>query len=1802
MDLLFACHPVTFRFFCWYLRNIPMGQTTSTDPINQQIVYAPHKDVLVPDSHTDAIRRVIFQYLKRQTRKRVGGTPGLYLTEMGEHVDKYSQYIRAFRYWTFAARPPVSPVFIHQALQWLDQHKGNRTALAQFSQSLAQLSRPVFHGGKPLKKAKRTAKPPGQSTGRSFLVLFTQTLSHVLTIPKGSSTTFPGGRQVAGHSLQRSARARLYTQAGIQLAADDVFLGERLLTPTGDIAYLYHLASATRPHPIIGKPVHWVPVQPTPPSTWDSASRWTATMTPPPRVRTFAIPRSTTPRRILLDGLTPAQTTQILNSIGRRDVVYIVSPNATYSTTVETRLAHPVLHVPVTHSVAFYVQRFHIHRLYTSACTNDRCTRWATLFPKLKIYVGTTRWDPKTGLRRSKPVRATNPALIARRPGTPGFNTWFQQTYQTSLARIGTLPFECSTGGTRKLYRSQALAIFLAGPLCPAISNLLVAHRTGSGKTQIMQTLLGDRHADDMPKLILVPTPAIRRNFYSDLLTSKTQLSQFAHNVLGNSVKMGDVADLLAFKHTAYPQYKLTKYGTYLKAKVRAAAEAESETVDVPSPFGEQVWSPGSPLRCETFSDISKMFQVRHDLDVFEAELKARKACVIPTANWKTQYMFKPEYRYHQDGASDWKTTNRMKNPFDDKIIVIDEIHTLFTTDRDKVASRRMLQLMLQYAQGGRVIGLTATPVLSDPGVDQKPDAILTLIKGPGAATKNSEGFISYFNELVHPLFPKTIPQLFQRLNPTVPVLGRIIFSPLYGPNAQKYIERVKTHNTDTTLRTADLRTLQTFLNSIYQNTSARRYKQNLLGQAVRAKDFPAFAANANKLHCLYKLLRQNPTQKTLILFGGATRSFEEYVRAMAEYTVVEGSPSNAPTTDAPRMGFMYRLSDPAKVKKQEYLRQWYNAPNNLRGEKMSVLCVNAERYGTGVDYNAVRNLILVNIPPNVAQYLQQVGRTMRSCVYSGLPAEEQTVQINLMVATLNPHRTIDGLTDPKKYAALWSKHRPEKPVLTHDEIHLHQLYTTYDAQMKQLKDMVADPAIDKPWLQNLVPPSARTHSDESEYVGWCVAGPSTDNVKADEETGPSSNSIAIPTPLSHGETATLEALVQNLALPSKEALVEASSTGSMMDPSIRITTHANYTKELALEFLMNAHIEFHFNPGLAMYLPYTVDDDRQAYQITDQATSRWSALHKVVPQFTQVQAIAFVNLPVEKGALFIYYPNYAFETRVLNLNLRAVARAFGLDDTIQHISADAYRQPGTPDPSTTTPATAPATALPNVHHIQQTPHDLTEYIDDSIIPEAAAATATASTTHTKAKPTLVTLYIQLYFPSIRTLADNAVLDYAQYKSTTTYVQGVLSRVRHILTAFFQPHVKHLRVSQRATEIVAKIDKLPSQWLELQQLQYDTLVGHLRNMGPMPDQWEILPYNGKLTIQRDRLASLATTGDLEPRDILAVHAGQVYLEEQDASGTRMRVQKAPYKLPATVDARAFQHNAEFRAAQGRGELFVYLADETPPQIVPTTAYASIREYAARASTYMWNELWDFVNRVREQLPSRVFVSTDPIPGRAYFSLNVTDAPGYPAWQQKQWHVDQEQQMARQRIAESEDPLIPAHTPETPLYLPAIQLPHEIAEAPLLGPPMTVAPPKSLALLYVIVLYDILGVPQILLNERHTLHEQFFSLPAAEVDATQIGTESAIQQVLKRAVQSNALYMATKPQWLRLRDGPVALIKLSPGSTITLLGYSPNGHFNGRRAWPLTKLDLKDLPDRLEGRSKELLTVYRNDIVRMASVQ
>ena len=214
-------------------------------------------------------------------------------------------------------------------------------------------------------------------------------------------------------------------------------------------------------------------------------------------------------------------------------------------------------------------------------------------------------------------------------------------------------------------------------------------------------------------------------------------------------------------------------------------------------------------------------------------------------------------------------------------------------------------------------------------------------------------------------------------------------------------------------------------------------------------------------------------------------------------------------------------------------------------------------------------------------------------------------MHIDIMVATLDPLRTLDDIMNPDTYSELKQEHNKNirDPKLTWDEMNLRALYENVDKEVGRMKRLISDHAVDKKWLQDLVPKNdVNLGSDESKYVVYCDSSKATDffDAKMKERNG-SEKTITIP----KGKTGSLDELLVNLNLPQ-----DGKGAVNMVDPMTKtLGTLVNNRSELVDAML-------HTN-SLGLLIKGPFDFDKEVDRYVARAHIRWRQLAAYVPGFT---------------------------------------------------------------------------------------------------------------------------------------------------------------------------------------------------------------------------------------------------------------------------------------------------------------------------------------------------------------------------------------------------------------------------------------------------------------------------------------------------------------------------------------------------------------------------------------------------------
>lgn len=538
------------------------------------------------------------------------------------------------------------------------------------------------------------------------------------------------------------------------------------------------------------------------------------------------------------------------------------------------------------------------------------------------------------------------------RPGDRGFN----EEATKKMKKAGMRPtnkkqffIKCPSAGKYMPMAYQKTVSWLVSPSTP-VSRMLVCHRTGSGKTFTMLRCLDNFYSDPRPKILIFPTAATTRNFYAELL------------------KFPNKYRTACLRRLTPQQVKLviaeSEGVAMTQQEKRRAQEARGAVVDFLAMKGNlrrsgQRGYLKAPLRAFSYTRAG--------------------GTTVTRSTGPTQPIFKIGY----DG----------RNVFNQKIILMDEFHNLVKPAPAVLQYKHKLDKLadlLSKCKNSVLVGLTATPIVDTPSDGQK---LLRIIKGPGGSQKSSEGFISFFDSMPRTIYPETRPCTEGYLANVIKVELQPQSKKKPG-NAEKYATKHKQFaRSGGTLTAKQLASLQGYCNSAAYYTQARR-----MSTAGKLSDKTA-QIYATKLHRIALDIAARD-EKALILIHRAA-GYKIMVEIMNN---VVGNACGGTAKNQCWVG-LYEKTAEAEDKLKTF-----NSQQNLRGNVMKAMIVDAKEFSEGVSFKGVRRLILVNPAPTYALHKQRIGRALRACAYTKLPLPQRNVTIDMYVATHPDMKTADEI------------------------------------------------------------------------------------------------------------------------------------------------------------------------------------------------------------------------------------------------------------------------------------------------------------------------------------------------------------------------------------------------------------------------------------------------------------------------------------------------------------------------------------------------------------------------------------------------------------------------------------------------------------------------------------------------------------------------------------------------------------------------------------------------------------------------
>ena len=567
--------------------------------------------------------------------------------------------------------------------------------------------------------------------------------------------------------------------------------------------------------------------------------------------------------------------------------------------------------------------------------------------------------------RRPKKSKWTSPL----RQGDPGFGDACRR-YLTKLnITKETLNLKCKEG-SRDLFGYQKIFKALVHPSTP-VDRCLCRYRTGAGKTRNMITLLDNYFQDPRAKFVLCPNTEVVSNFYSELLTYDSAYKGYVFNKLKEKRWARKTKTFKQFHKKVFAKFNCTRPGCgnvvhddiMCKKCGKLHKLTLEEVKDILSLKGTilvagQKGLMAGPLRCY--------------------RITGRQSILVR----KNHPMINHNRRRFGEPSS----------PYDNSIVIVDEVHNLFlkTSDQNKNHKRDLLVKALTKASNLVLCGLTATPITNHEHMDQQYNKLMTFIKGTDGKNKsNAEGYIFNFNALLPTLFPRVIPKLGFDADIKQYIIGHMIFVTLSQAHADLYAKKHSEAFGDDVKSVNQLSSSKTKWLMNYANTTSFWTKGGLANCKDNLRKDPY--THMAKFKQIVEDVSKRPQEKTLIILSKQA-NFLCMIEAFA-YLFRQKNIKVAAFNRACEVMDFVTNSDSIKYwtqrttckESEEYnnMKDGFNSfnPTKDRGygfdnqsPKNRVLIIESSSFSEGISFFGVRRIILVNPPLDLKSYEQQIG------------------------------------------------------------------------------------------------------------------------------------------------------------------------------------------------------------------------------------------------------------------------------------------------------------------------------------------------------------------------------------------------------------------------------------------------------------------------------------------------------------------------------------------------------------------------------------------------------------------------------------------------------------------------------------------------------------------------------------------------------------------------------------------------------------------------------------------------------------
>ena len=316
-----------------------------------------------------------------------------------------------------------------------------------------------------------------------------------------------------------------------------------------------------------------------------------------------------------------------------------------------------------------------------------------------------------------------------------------------------------------------------------------------------------------------------------------------------------------------------------------------------------------------------------------------------------------------------FKRPKKTKNPYDNCDVILDEVHALTRPvkkeDMDRIAK---LKDALYKSKNMRLVAVSAT--WFETRVEEYED-IMRVVKGTANQdSKTDEGFLVHLPVYPADVFASTLPA-----NPRT-TLASVIHVELTGDTLAKYTKKRKEFAK--TQRDSTVKLSRYCNNSLYY-----------AGQSAAALAKAGEISYSSKFDAIVKYVRANPDKKRLLMIHRQA-GLKTLVETLRQRLQMPFAGTTQCVGDVVCLSHILESSDEA-----ELIRNRFNEAD--RG----LIVADRKEFSTGVSFLGVTELILVDVPESITEYVQVLGRPLRMCGHASLPTGKRVLNIVMFCAKI---------------------------------------------------------------------------------------------------------------------------------------------------------------------------------------------------------------------------------------------------------------------------------------------------------------------------------------------------------------------------------------------------------------------------------------------------------------------------------------------------------------------------------------------------------------------------------------------------------------------------------------------------------------------------------------------------------------------------------------------------------------------------------------------------------------------------------